>query len=419
MRLSKICFIALTAAALLASVTTSASPASAAGLTGNRLTTIAPTRIVDTRGYEGTPGGPNWRRVDGFQFEFKAAGVAGIPSNATAIAVTFTVVGAHDSGFLTAWAPSGADGAPNVSNVNFGAGNTIANTSILPLGFSAVLKAGSGRVGITDDTADVLVDVTGYWTPVSGSVSAGRYVPVATATGRVADTRIKTGSWSSTDGAFIADAKLSGVPAGALAVAVNVTAVNAAPGFLTAYAADSVLPNTSMLNTDSAGQTRAAFAIVPLSPNGNIKVMPFMKTDIIVDILGYYTGSSAKASTDGLFTPLAPKRILDTRGSNLGHIEAGGTREANYPTSGIAALAGNVTAISASSSGFVTSYPSGSLRPNTSTVNVVAGLTVANGAIVSASTRGVAFYSYGGTHLAFDVSGYFWGTPQTALAGDF
>jgi hypothetical protein len=165
------------------------------------------------------------------------------------------------------------------------------------------------------------------------------------------------------------------------------------------------MPDASILNTTVKGQTRAAFAIVPVSANGNIKVMPFMATDLIVDVLGYFTGSSAASSASGLFVPVAPSRLKDTRGGAA--IAANGSISVPYATSGVAALTGNVTAINARSAGFVTSYPSGQPVPNTSTVNVTLGSTVANGAIISTGPNGISFYSYGATDLAFDMSGYF------------
>jgi len=68
----------------------------------------------------------------------------------SAVFVNLTVVGADGDGYLTAWAAS--TGQPDVSNVNYSAGQTIANTSWVPV-------AGGAIDIFTSASCDVLVDV--------------------------------------------------------------------------------------------------------------------------------------------------------------------------------------------------------------------------------------------------------------------
>ena len=67
-----------------------------------------------------------------------------------AVFVNITVVGAQSDGFLTAW---GEGGMPDVSNVNYAAGDTIANSAWLPV-------AADGTIQVyCYGACDVLVDV--------------------------------------------------------------------------------------------------------------------------------------------------------------------------------------------------------------------------------------------------------------------
>ncbi len=82
---------------------------------------------------------------------------------------------------------------------------------------------------------------------------------------------------------------LCGIPVGAKALAVNVTAINAATdGHVTAYAG--AVPSTVTLNF-GAGQTRANNAIVGLENDGSFKVISFQTSgtlDLTIDVSGYF-----------------------------------------------------------------------------------------------------------------------------------
>ena len=82
----------------------------------------------------------------------------------------------------------------------------------------------------------------------------------------------------------------------------------------------------------------------------------------------------------------------------------------DIPSSGVGAVAMNVTAVSTEANdfgGFVTVYPCGDV-PDSSNLNFVSGQTVPNSVIAPVSGDGkVCFYVYGKAHLLADVSGYF------------
>ena len=127
------------------------------------------------------------------------------------------------------------------------------------------------------------------------------------------------------------------------------------------------MPTSSILNVDQAGQTRAAAGIFPVSDSG-VALFISGGGHIVVDLLGYFTGPSAAAGTDGLYTAFDPTRLLDTRGTSpLGNgvpLYPGGGLELAVSQGG--SMAYNVTSVEGVG-GFVTAFPAGTARPNTST----------------------------------------------------
>src|SRR5712692_5999756 len=132
----------------------------------------------------------------------------------------------------------------------------------------------------------------------------------------------------------------------------------------------------------------------------------------------------------GRFHPLPPSRILDTRTAiGLGgHVGAGQTLDVpvlgvgGVPSSGVAAVAMNVTVTNPSDKGYLTVYPTGVARPLASNLDFVAGQTVANLVTVAVGTAGkVTIYnSTGGADVIFDLTG--WVSAQgmtTVTAGQY
>ncbi|MGZ4674063.1 MAG: CAP domain-containing protein, partial [Ilumatobacteraceae bacterium] len=158
-----------------------------------------------------------------------------------------------------------------------------------------------------------------------------------------------------------------------------------------------------------------AAGIFPVSPNG---VLLYLSGGghIVVDLLGYFTGPSAGSGTDGLFTAYDPTRLFDTRGqSPLGNsvpLYPGGGLELAVSQGG--SIAYSVTSVDGTG-GYVTAFPAGTPRPNTSTVNSVGGGdVVANFAITQVSNRGLGFFSQSQTDLLADLQGWFSGPSATA-----
>jgi hypothetical protein len=124
-----------------------------------KLTSLpAPARILDTRSENSTADGAfdgKGRRPDQGTLQLKVGDRVGVPSDATAVLLNITALGA-EPGFITLH-PRGTD-RPVASNVNYRAGQTVANAAVTRLGVA-------GDVCLfTEGNANVIVDVVGYLT---------------------------------------------------------------------------------------------------------------------------------------------------------------------------------------------------------------------------------------------------------------
>lgn len=120
---------------------------------GSQLAAVAPSRLLDTR--NGT-GAPQARVGAGEEITLQVAGVGGVPSQATAVALNVTAVRPSEQTFLTTY-PNG-ESRPTASSLNPDAGQVSANLVIAKLG-------SGGRVKIYNERGDVdlLADLTAYF----------------------------------------------------------------------------------------------------------------------------------------------------------------------------------------------------------------------------------------------------------------
>ena len=392
--------------------TTSAQSVSAAPAGASAFHGVTPLRIFDTRD-TAKPSAGSYSPV-------LVGGLAGVPESATAVVLNVTVIDADGEGYLTAF-PWGDD-LPNSSNVNIKRfGQMVSNLVTVRLG-------AEGKVGLYSSiSANLLVDVFGYYS-ASGATAAGRFI--AQSPQRLLDTR---GRATAGEGGVVRLAMPAGIPANTEGLVLNVTAVNSqlrsnGYGYWTAYPAGGDQGTTSNINISTPGQTIANQVIVKPSSMG-VDFYSYAGGDLLVDLMGYYTGAGAAVSKDGLFVPVSPTRLLDTRstlnplGDNvaLHHnwtVEVATAGKAGIPSSGASAVALNVTMTRAQGEGFVTVYPASRVRPDSSNLNAdLAGTTAPNHVQLATGTRGVSFYSYGGTDLIVDVFGWFLGSPQASTQG--
>ena len=209
-----------------------------------------------------------------------------------------------------------------------------------------------------------------------------------------------------------------GVPtSGVSAVVMNVTAVDPlGPGFVQVAPTPVVAGTSSNLNT-AAGRTTANLVVVPLGPGGTVDLYLTTPADLLADVVGYFTDSTAASSAVGLFVPMSPNRQLDSRPGTTGPLTAGTvtTVDINDIASGAIAIAGNLTATEATLPGYLQiAAPPISLGASSNLNVAYTGQTVAN-AIVSPVASGLLqLFNQISTHELVDVTGWF----TSAVASD-
>jgi hypothetical protein len=208
------------------------------------------------------------------------------------------------------------------------------------------------------------------------------------------------------------------VPPTATAAVLNVTATNGThSSYLTVYPSGTSPPLASNLNT--GGRTVANLVMVPIGGNGAVGIFNHLgSTDVVVDLEGYFVPGGGPA---GLYNPLAPARITDTR-SGSGQANAGKTPASTdtvvvqaaggaspVPSTGVSAVVLNVTAVSSNGAGFLTAFADGASRPTASNLNFDLNQVVPNRVIVPVGANGKVdiYNSKGYTDIVVDVGGWF------------
>ncbi|HEX2785561.1 MAG TPA: DUF1501 domain-containing protein [Ilumatobacteraceae bacterium] len=209
-----------------------------------------------------------------------------------------------------------------------------------------------------------------------------------------------------------------GVPADAVAVAVNLTAVDATgPTFVTAWPGGQGRPFTSNLNP-VPGMAVPNLAIIRLGNGGDVNF--FNNTSsvhLVADVVGYFRGGTSVG-----LEPLVPARLLDTRdgtGGRFGALGQGQSFDLQVAgRSGVSdkaqAVALNVTVTGPTAGSFLTVWPSGEARPFASSVNMVPGQTVPNMVLARVGSNGKVsiFNNTGSTDIVIDVLGCFHGNAS-------
>jgi hypothetical protein len=339
----------------------------------------APTRVLDTRNGIGAP------KVGLGAGQTLTLTVPGLPAGATAVALNVTVAHPSAASYLSVY--PGGTAKPTASNLNFLAGQTIANLVMVPLGTGGKLTFYNALGNV-----HVIADLVGYYAPGTGGGFTGR------APTRVLDTRagalpVKLGP----NGTLTL--VVPGLPAGATAVALNVTAANPTAGsYLSVYPGGTARPTASNLNY-RADQTIANMVLVSVGTGNTVTFYNAVGTvNVIADLVGYYA-----PGTGAGFTGKDPTRVLDTRhgtGAPQAQLGVGRTLTLTVPglPAGATAVALNVTVTGPTAASYLSVYPGGTPRPTTSNLNYLAGQTIPNMVLVPLGPGGtVTFYNAAGT----------------------
>ncbi len=370
-------------------------------------------RLCDTRSRPGAPAGFGYQRLGDKWIRIGITNQPGVPTDAVAAVLSVTAV-SRGAGwnFVTVF-PAG-EPLPDTSSLNMSAfDGAVANL--------VTIKLGAGAVDLMSYVGcDLIVDLIGVYRPTAAPVRAGRLVAFPSAV-RALDTR----SGPQPGLGSISRVNLNGlVPSDATAVVGTLTAVTAgAAGYVTAFPRGSGVPDTSNLNV-GAGETRAVGVITRIGAEGGavgVDLYNFCGAHLLFDVVGYMTGATQSGtSSDGLFVPITPTRMLDTRREKMRSWH-GGTKQFGLPApinTRAQAIAMNLTVASTVDAGFFTVYAAQTPRREVSNLNVTGtGQTVANHAICRISNVGVACYSYGAAHIICDVMGWFTGSPEPAVIG--
>ena len=384
---------------------------------------LTPARIIDSRPVPQRVGplGPWGSGVT--QDVTVTGGLSGVPDTATAVVLNLTATGGSVNGdYLSVW-PSGAP-QPTVSSINFNAGQTIANQVTVKLGEG--VHAGKISIFNAGGTTNVLVDVNGYYDPTAGdgftSLAPARIIDSRPGVGHVGPLNAWVGATTQT---VTVPSVLSGVPADADAVVLNVTATGGTVNnnFLSIWPAGAAQPTVSSLNVN-AGQTIPNAVTVKLgtgvSNAGQISIFSAGGTQqVIVDVAGYF-----KAGTGKAFFPFPPARIIDSRPvpqrvGPLGAWSAGATQVVNAGAlsslpSNADSVVLNVTATGGTvNNDYFTIWPTGVARPTVSSLNFDAAVTIANAVTVRLGTGvsnagRISVFNAGGTvNGIIDIGGYY------------
>ncbi len=348
------------------------------------------------------------------------APVATITGGASALTndSTPTIIGTSEAGAVVTVSVDGG-ALTGVSSV--GVDWSVTYTGI-PLGLGAhnvAMTARDPAGNITSHTQTLTVDAPPSGSSSSGFTSIGPKRVFDTRAGQSANA-LRAVAKAQVAGSYELQVQMTAlagyVPAsGVGAVSLNVTSTGSAvDGFITVYACGSreLVSSVNFV----AGKTVANAVVTPLSGSGTVCFFSNTPTDIIVDINGWF-------ATGATFTSVGPKRVFDTRPGNSpdalrtapdiviaanGMLEVVVTPLTGYvPAIGVGSVSLNVTVTNPQAVGFITVYSCGT-RALVSSVNFVAGQTVANAVIAAVSPAGtVCFYSSAATDLVVDINGWF------------
>ena len=349
-------------------------------------------------------------------------GQGGVPSTGvSAVVMNVTVTNGTASSFLTIY-PAGVQ-PPLASNLNWVAGQTVANLVEVAVGANGQVSAFNGA-----GSTDVIFDVAGYVSIPTGTPGTdGLYNPVVP--NRILDTRTGNGGFSAPVGpgqtinVQIGGRSGSGVPAtGVSAVVLNVTATGAtASSYLIVYPMGTSRPLASNLNF-TVGQTVPNRVIVKVGTNAQTATSGWVSiynragaVNVVADVGGWFTDGSDLGATGADFGAMTPTRLMDTRNGH-GPIGAGGTMA--LPIAGLKGVPANATAVvlnvtvtGPTAASVMTVWPAGTTRPLASDLNYRAGQTIANLVVVKVGTGGaVDFYNgVGSTDVVVDIVGWYVG----------
>ena len=251
--------------------------------------------------------------------------------------------------------------------------------------------------------------------PVNATAKGAVFVPVTPQ--RAYDSRETGGSIAAGQTRMI-NTRVSGYPAGTVAVAYNLTITDTiGAGYLTVAPGDTAtLPTSSTINWDGPGTVLANGYSVGVDTIGNVKVFDGVgSTHFVLDIVGFYVPESL-TSDGALFVPLSPVRAYDSRDPGAGgRLIPGAPRTVSVAAGGAVpaaatAVSYNLTVADTQSAGYLTVVPGNVITPPiSSTINwSQTNQIFANSTVVGVADRAVRVAAgVNSTHFIVDINGYY------------
>ncbi len=237
---------------------------------------MTPCRLVDTRGTSGVLGAPALSSGQERRLPI-LSGNCGVPPEAQAYSLNYTVVPSGRLDYLTTW-PSGRT-RPLVSTLNATTGSITANSAIVPAG-----DGGDISVFVTGET-EFILDINGYFAP-AGNDGLSLYT---TSPCRIYDSRTLGGGLQPNATTLI---QAANTPCGNLSSAksfvLNSTVVPPSSLLYLSLWGDGgdSKPNASVLNAPD-GVVTSNMALVPTT-NGFVNAFASEATHLILDLSGYF-----------------------------------------------------------------------------------------------------------------------------------
>jgi hypothetical protein len=258
---------------------------------------LTPARICDTRPVQsgvvanqcnGNGTGMGTLAAGG-SLNIQVTGEGLVPAGATGAILNVTVTNTTAASYLEAY-PEGAT-QPTASNLNWTAGETVANRVLVDL-------SSSGEITIYNHagSTDVVVDVSGYFTNGTAALPSNASLYYAITPARITDTRADSGYPNAGDtlgaGAVlpVQVTGVAGIPSDATAGVLNVTATDTTEAsYFTVYPAGITMPTASDVNW-SAGGVVPNLTVATLSSTGGIDVYNYVgSADLVIDAFGYFS----------------------------------------------------------------------------------------------------------------------------------
>ena len=352
----------------------------------SRYVALPATRFADTRSGQGGTSGP----VKGTAtFQLPAT----VPVNATGVVLDVTAVDPRGTGWLRV-SPSGT--APTTTALNFVKGHGYT-------GLVVTAADATGRIDITTygGITDLVGDVVGYYTSASGT--GGHWSPLDPS--RVVDTRIGKGGVKGQQSGSVTFTLPDSVPADAIGVALDVTAVDPANDGYLRLSPTGTPASTTALNFQGGGSTTGLALTKATNRQVTVDIAGAV-TNLVVDLIGYYEGSATSGSE---FVAATPSRVVDTR-TGLGATGPGSgplsvTLPAVVPRDATAALL-DVSVVGPDGRGYVRLAAPGTAA-STTAINMIEGQS-STGLVLTGIRDGQLTLAVFGasTDLVIDLIGY-------------